>query len=73
MSEKPLFVKCPNCKDEFHYYSSKFRPFCSEKCKMIDMGHWFDESYNIKGKDYSALEGNEELIERMINGEDKAH
>ena len=40
-------VSCPQCKTEFEYYKSEFRPFCSEKCKMIDLGHWFDESYTV--------------------------
>jgi len=44
---KELKVKCPHCKKEFNYYSSEFRPFCKEKCKMVDLGHWFDESYKL--------------------------
>jgi len=47
---KVLKVKCPKCAKEFNYYSSEFRPFCCEKCKMIDLGTWFDGSYNINGK-----------------------
>ena len=44
---KQLKVKCPNCETEFQYYDSKFRPFCSERCKMIDLGHWFEETYRV--------------------------
>lgn len=40
-----LKVHCPKCKDEFHYYESEFRPFCSKKCQLIDLGKWFDEEY----------------------------
>lgn len=40
-------VKCPQCKEKFNYYDSEFRPFCSEKCKMIDLGHWLNESYSV--------------------------
>ncbi len=47
---KELKVKCPHCESEFNYYSSEFRPFCQEKCKMVDLGHWFDESYTVAGK-----------------------
>ena len=46
---KELVVKCPTCEKKYSYYSSQFRPFCCEKCKMIDLGHWFDESYAISG------------------------
>lgn len=38
-------VKCPQCETKFSYFESKCRPFCSEKCKMVDLGHWFEESY----------------------------
>lgn len=44
---KVLMVKCPRCKDKFNYYVSKFRPFCCEKCKMVDLGHWLTESYAV--------------------------
>jgi endogenous inhibitor of DNA gyrase (YacG/DUF329 family) len=27
--------------------SSKFRPFCSERCRLIDLGQWATESYRI--------------------------
>lgn len=41
-------VKCPNCKKELEWKSSNaFRPFCSEKCKLIDFGSWANEEYVI--------------------------
>ena len=44
-------VKCPSCK-ELTVYSTKnkYRPFCSEKCHLIDLGAWFEESYKIADK-----------------------
>jgi endogenous inhibitor of DNA gyrase (YacG/DUF329 family) len=44
---KVLKINCPHCKEEFNYYNSESRPFCSERCKMIDMGHWLNESYTV--------------------------
>lgn len=44
---KVLSVKCPHCKKEFNYYSSEFRPFCCERCKMVDLGLWMSESYTV--------------------------
>lgn len=44
---KKVEVQCPNCKKKFEYYSSEFRPFCSEKCRLIDLGQWLDESYTV--------------------------
>ena len=51
---KTLKVKCPQCEKEFLYYSSEFRPFCSERCQQIDLGHWFQESYVVPSKDLNV-------------------
>jgi len=47
---KTLKVKCPQCETEFNYYESEFRPFCTERCKQIDLGHWFQETYTVPVK-----------------------
>jgi endogenous inhibitor of DNA gyrase (YacG/DUF329 family) len=52
---KELRVKCPQCALAFSYYESEFRPFCSEKCRLIDLGHWFKESYTVPVKDNSKV------------------
>ncbi len=44
---KVLSVSCPQCKKKFEYYSSEYRPFCSERCKLIDLGSWLNESYGV--------------------------
>ena len=51
MERKRISVNCPSCKSDFDYYSSEFRPFCSQKCKMIDLGLWLTESYSIDSKE----------------------
>ncbi len=41
-------VSCPNCKAEVEYSTdNKFRPFCSERCRLIDLGQWAEESYSV--------------------------
>ncbi|WP_163935517.1 DNA gyrase inhibitor YacG [Paraferrimonas sp. SM1919] len=45
-----LEVKCPTCQDQVKWGpESPFRPFCSERCRLIDLGEWADESRKIKG------------------------
>lgn len=45
---KPLEVNCPTCSKVVQWIeSSEFRPFCSDRCKQIDLGAWADESYAI--------------------------
>ena len=57
---KLLQVSCPQCEKTFSYYESKFRPFCCERCKMIDLGHWFEESYRVPSKEIDPNEKNNE-------------
>jgi len=34
-------VKCPTCKKEGDWFAGKYGPFCSHRCKLIDLGKWF--------------------------------
>jgi endogenous inhibitor of DNA gyrase (YacG/DUF329 family) len=43
-------VKCPTCKKWTEWKDNPYRPFCSEKCKLIDLGAWASEEYRIEGK-----------------------
>ncbi len=54
-------VKCPNCGKETEYRGNEFRPFCSERCKMLDFGAWADEEYALPAEGVSLSE--EELAE----------
>lgn len=38
-------VKCPRCGKETEFTGNEFRPFCSERCKLIDFGAWADEEF----------------------------
>lgn len=41
-------VACPNCKQLSEFSpANPFRPFCSERCKLIDLGLWASEGYAI--------------------------
>jgi len=44
-------VNCPTCKQEVHWErGSTFKPFCSERCKLIDLGEWASERHAIVGE-----------------------
>jgi endogenous inhibitor of DNA gyrase (YacG/DUF329 family) len=47
MSRK--FVKCPTCRREIDWSTSEFRPFCSERCRLIDLGAWLTEKHAVPG------------------------
>lgn len=40
-------VPCPICHKEIEWKESPFRPFCSDRCKLIDLGRWASESYRV--------------------------
>ncbi|SET34418.1 DNA gyrase inhibitor YacG [Thorsellia anophelis] len=48
--ENLITVKCPTCKAEVVWGEvSIYRPFCSKRCQLIDLGEWADEKKSIPG------------------------
>ena len=46
MMDRLRRVACPTCGKAVAWNAeSRFRPFCSERCKLIDLGAWASESY----------------------------
>lgn len=46
--DSKMMVACPTCKIKVVYSpENAFRPFCSERCKLLDLGAWADEQYCI--------------------------
>ena len=43
-------IKCPTCRRETEWENNPHRPFCSERCRLIDLGAWVEERYRIPGK-----------------------
>jgi len=43
----PIRVKCPTCQRELDWEAAPFRPFCSERCRLIDLGAWLTEQHAI--------------------------
>ena len=45
---KPKTVACPQCGEPVDWTAQNaFRPFCSERCKTIDLGAWASERYRV--------------------------
>jgi endogenous inhibitor of DNA gyrase (YacG/DUF329 family) len=53
-------IKCPICKKETAWDDNPFRPFCSQRCRLIDLGQWASEDYRIPGEKKDLPEGEEE-------------
>ena len=50
------FVRCPTCKTKTRWEGNPHRPFCSERCKLEDLGNWAAERYRIPGSEPPAEE-----------------
>jgi hypothetical protein len=54
-------VKCPVCKKQIVYSEKNpYRPFCSERCRLIDLGQWLKEDYRIPDENSHISEEKEE-------------
>lgn len=43
-----MHVNCPNCAKKVEWSTeSEYRPFCSKKCQLIDLGEWAEEEKTI--------------------------
>jgi endogenous inhibitor of DNA gyrase (YacG/DUF329 family) len=53
-------VKCPKCGRETVYApANKYRPFCSERCAILDLGAWADEKYKVPTNETESESVNE--------------
>ena len=62
-------VSCPTCQNDVEWNSTAtYRPFCSKRCQMIDLGEWADEKNTIKGQTSQQLdELSDEALEALIS------
>ena len=45
----PLAGKCPTYKTQVPWENNPYRPFCSDKCRLMDLGSWVEGDYRIPG------------------------
>lgn len=59
-----LKVPCPTCSNEVLWQpESTYRPFCSKRCQLIDLGEWADEGHKIP----QSIDPNQEITEEMLD------
>ncbi len=62
-TDPPRIVLCPQCRTRVKWTpANPWRPFCSERCRTIDLGAWASETYRI--------EGNRETDDHMSEDDD---
>ena len=48
---KPRKVRCPTCSTDVVWGpESPYRPFCSDRCRLIDLGAWVSDKYRVEGE-----------------------
>lgn len=60
-------VKCPTCQKETEFTGNEFRPFCSERCQLIDFGDWADENYALPAENTELTEHDLEQLEKALS------
>jgi len=59
-----LKVACPNCNKEVIWQpESTFRPFCSKRCQLIDLGDWAEENHKVS----QPIQGEVAISEEMLD------
>ncbi|TAK79233.1 MAG: DNA gyrase inhibitor YacG [Gammaproteobacteria bacterium] len=54
-------IACPTCgKKNTWMPDNRFRPFCSERCKLIDLGDWASEKHRVAGELVKSEEDSDE-------------
>ena len=43
----PLRIACPACGRRGNWFEGEFGPFCSRRCKLVDLGKWFGGEHAI--------------------------
>lgn len=46
-----MHIACPTCKTHSPWEGNPHRPFCSERCKLLDLGKWLREEYRIPAEE----------------------
>lgn len=60
-------VRCPTCAKTVSLGNeNRFRPFCSERCRLIDLGEWVQETYTIADNETPLSEQELEKIESTL-------
>jgi len=60
--------KCPTCAKPIEWQDNPWRPFCSERCKLIDFDKWTSEEYRVPGQQINPA-----AMPEPVRDDDKTH
>ena len=70
-TEKKRLVACPECAEQCEFSATNpFRPFCSERCRLIDLGVWASEGYKIPAPITPEDLESEDLLNKILTNDE---
>jgi endogenous inhibitor of DNA gyrase (YacG/DUF329 family) len=60
-----MIITCPLCKKTTTWEENPWRPFCSERCRLIDLGKWASDEYRIEEEEKE--DGKEEKESKKVD------
>jgi len=65
-------MKCPTCHRPVQWEDNPHRPFCSERCKLLDFGAWANEEYAVPAEETApSLENSEQNLTPSSDDEER--
>ncbi|HEY0428757.1 MAG TPA: DNA gyrase inhibitor YacG [Pyrinomonadaceae bacterium] len=64
-------IKCPTCGKQTEYSGNEFRPFCSERCKLLDFGAWANEEFALPAENTPLTEEDLQQLEQAATEKEK--
>lgn len=65
-----MFVDCPTCKNPVEWTDrNPYRPFCSDRCRLIDLGAWASEDYRIPSREPVSEDDLIESLQQQDSGQ----
>ncbi|MCW8919430.1 MAG: DNA gyrase inhibitor YacG [Gammaproteobacteria bacterium] len=59
--KKPRLIACPTCQKVVEWSEQNpWRPFCSERCRLIDLGEWASGGHRIPGEPQPPVQEDED-------------
>ena len=58
--DAPKTYPCPRCATHTAWQDNPNKPFCSARCKLIDLGAWANEDYKLPTQDAPQADGGRE-------------
>lgn len=71
MKEEKLVVNCPTCQKVIEWDTkNQYRPFCSKRCQLIDLGEWANETHRIASDEINEKDLWSDEILTQLNDKD---